>query len=175
MTTTGGPMARSAAGEGARHLRGAVAERLTIEPGGYVLLSGSCPAAITIHEGGLLEIAGTLEGRVVRNDGEIWAMSGSTIHGRALSSAGFFIPPDPEHQVVIDSPRFRLTGTGDLLDTFAAVQLELSYDELYAGQATGADLTDRLAAHGLTPWTWDAGISGADGRLLQSDTLFVRR
>lgn len=101
---------------GSLDLRGAVAERLTIEPGGYVLLSGSCPAAITIHEGGLLEIAGTLEGRVVRNDGEIWAMSGSTIHGRALSSAGFFIPPDPEHQVVIDSPRFRLTGTGDLLD-----------------------------------------------------------
>ena len=68
-----------------------------------------------------------------------------------------------------------LDGTGDLLDTFAAVQLELAHDELYAGQATGAALTDRLAAHGLTPWTWDAGISGADGRLLQSDTLFVRR
>ncbi|GAA4267326.1 hypothetical protein [Frondihabitans peucedani] len=101
---------------GSLDLRGSVAERLTIEPGGYVLLSGSCPGAITIHEGGLLEIAGTLEGRVVRNDGEIWAMTGSTIHGRALSSGGFFIPPDPEHAVVIDSPRFRLTGTGDLLD-----------------------------------------------------------
>lgn len=101
---------------GSLDLRGSVADRLTIEPGGYVLLSGSCPASISIHEGGLLEIAGTLEGEVVRNDGEIWAMSGSTIHGRDLSSAGFFIPRDPDRQVVIDSPRFRLRGTGALLD-----------------------------------------------------------
>lgn len=68
-----------------------------------------------------------------------------------------------------------LDGAGDLLDAFAAIQLELSYDELYTGQTGAEDLTDRLAAHGLTPWTWDAGISGSDGRLLQSDTLFVRR
>lgn len=68
-----------------------------------------------------------------------------------------------------------LDGAGALLDTFAAIQLELSYAELYAGQATATELTERLAGHGLTPWTWDAGISGTDGRLLQSDTLFVRR
>lgn len=68
-----------------------------------------------------------------------------------------------------------LDGAGELLDSFAAIQLELSYAELYAGQASASELTERLASHGLTPWTWDAGISGADGRLLQSDTLFVRR
>ena len=68
-----------------------------------------------------------------------------------------------------------LDGAGALLDRFAAIQLELSYAELYAGQATAAELTERLAGHGLMPWTWDAGISGEDGRLLQSDTLFVRR
>ena len=68
-----------------------------------------------------------------------------------------------------------LDGAGTLLDTFAAIQLELSYAELYTGQTGAEDLTVRLAAHGLTPWTWDAGISGADGRLLQSDTLFIRR
>ena len=71
--------------------------------------------------------------------------------------------------------RRRSTAPAELLDTFAAIQLELSYAELYAGQATASELTERLASHGLNPWTWDAGISGADGRLLQSDTLFVRR
>jgi hypothetical protein len=101
---------------GSLDLRGSVADRLTIEPGGYVLLSGSCPASVSIHEGALLEIAGELGGEVVRNEGEIWAMAGSTIHGRALSSAGFFVPPSPETTVVTESPRFRLTGTGDLLD-----------------------------------------------------------
>lgn len=86
---------------------------------------------------------------------------------------------DPARTLLkIDTQGFEseaLDGAGDLLDAFAAIQLELSYAELYAGQATAAALTERLAAHGLEPWTWDAGISGADGRLLQSDTLFVRR
>ncbi|BDZ48206.1 hypothetical protein GCM10025867_04470 [Frondihabitans sucicola] len=101
---------------GSLDLRGVVADRLTIEPGGYVLLSGTCTARISVHEGGLLEIAGTLDGSVSTNDGEIWAMAGSVIHGRALSSAGFFVPPSPETTVVTESPRFRLTGTGELLD-----------------------------------------------------------
>jgi FkbM family methyltransferase len=86
---------------------------------------------------------------------------------------------DPARTLLkIDTQGFEseaLDGAGDLLDTFAAIQLELSYDELYTGQATAAELTSRLAARGLEPWTWDAGISGGDGRLLQSDTLFVRR
>jgi hypothetical protein len=101
---------------GSLDLRGSVADRLTIEPGGYVLLSGTCHAAISIHEGGLLEIAGTLDGEVVRNDGEVWAMSGSTIHGLLLSSAGLLVPRDPASGTVIDSPRFRLTGVGASLE-----------------------------------------------------------
>jgi len=101
---------------GSLDLRGVVADRLTIEPGGYVLLSGRCEASVSIHEGGLLEIAGTLVGPVTRNEGEVWAMAGSVIHGRALSSAGFFVVPSSESLVVADAPRFRLTGTGDLLD-----------------------------------------------------------
>lgn len=86
---------------------------------------------------------------------------------------------DPARALLkIDTQGFEsaaLDGAGALLDAFAGIQLELSYDELYAGQATATELVERLAGHGLTPWTWDAGISGADGRLLQSDTLFVRR
>jgi hypothetical protein len=101
---------------GSLDLRGVVADRLTIEPGGYVLLSGRCEASVSIHEGGLLEIAGTLVGPVTRNEGEIWAMAGSSIHGRALSSAGFFVPPSADTVVVADAPRFRLEGTGDQLE-----------------------------------------------------------
>lgn len=86
---------------------------------------------------------------------------------------------DPTRSLLkIDTQGFEsstLDGAGALLDSFAAIQLELSYAELYAGQASAADLVERLAGHGLEPWTWDAGISGDDGRLLQSDTLFVRR
>ncbi|WP_165820986.1 FkbM family methyltransferase [Nocardioides gansuensis] len=68
-----------------------------------------------------------------------------------------------------------LDGTGDLLDSVAAVQLELCHVELYAGQLLAPELTARLAAHGLEPWTWEAGRCGDDGRLLLCDTLFVRR
>lgn len=67
-----------------------------------------------------------------------------------------------------------LDGAGELLSRFAAVQLELSHVELYAGQQLAPELTERLAGHGLVPWTFDPGISATDGRLLQSDVLFVR-
>lgn len=67
-----------------------------------------------------------------------------------------------------------LDGAGEWLDHVAAVQLEVSHVELYAGQALEPELTARLAGHGLVPWTNDPGISAADGRLLQSDVLFVR-
>lgn len=67
-----------------------------------------------------------------------------------------------------------LDGAGRWLDRAAAVQLEVSHVELYTGQALEPELTARLASHGLVPWTNDPGISAADGRLLQSDVLFVR-
>src|SRR4051812_14061606 len=95
---------------GSLDVRGAVADRLTIEPGGYVLLSGTCAGQVTIHAGGLLEIAGTLSGRVARCDGEVWAMAGSTVQGRLLSALGVFTDPDPEAVVAADAPRFRLSA-----------------------------------------------------------------
>lgn len=67
-----------------------------------------------------------------------------------------------------------LDGAGSVLDTVAAVQLELCYVELYTGQPLAPELTSRLAGHGLVPWTWEAGRAGDDGRLLLCDTLFVR-
>ena len=67
-----------------------------------------------------------------------------------------------------------LDGAGALLDDIAAVQLELSHAPMYDDQADADELTARLGGHGLTRWTFEPGVSGADGRLLQSDVLFVR-
>jgi FkbM family methyltransferase len=84
----------------------------------------------------------------------------------------------PERTLVkIDTQGFEgavLDGAGDWLDRVAAVQLEVSHVELYTGQALEPELSARMAGHGLVPWTNDPGISAADGRLLQSDVLFVR-
>lgn len=84
----------------------------------------------------------------------------------------------PDHTLLkIDTQGFEgavLDGAGAWLDRVAAVQLEVSHVELYVGQALEPELTARLASHGLVPWTNDPGISAANGRLLQSDVLFVR-
>lgn len=67
-----------------------------------------------------------------------------------------------------------LTSAGDLLPQFAAVQVELSFVELYAGQPLHDELTERLRSAGFTLWSLETGVSGPDGRLLQIDGLFVR-
>lgn len=67
-----------------------------------------------------------------------------------------------------------LDGAGSLLDEFAAIQLELSFVELYEGQRLYADLVEQMAQHGLMMWSLETGISDDTGRLLQCDGLFVR-
>lgn len=67
-----------------------------------------------------------------------------------------------------------LDGAGDLVDQFAAVQLELSMEELYEGQLLFDDLVALLQAHGLRLWTLETGISDEHGQLLQCDGLFLR-
>lgn len=67
-----------------------------------------------------------------------------------------------------------LDGAGALLDAFAGVQLELSFTELYGGQELFDAMTTRLREHGFVLWSLEPGISGADGRLLQCDGLFLR-
>lgn len=67
-----------------------------------------------------------------------------------------------------------IDGAGPLIDAFAAVQLELSFVELYEGQPLCSDLVADLAAHGLPVWALDVGISDGYGRLLQCDVLFLR-
>lgn len=67
-----------------------------------------------------------------------------------------------------------LDGAGPLLDEFAAIQLELSFVELYEGQRLYSDLVEQMARHGLMMWSLETGISDDSGRLLQCDGLFVR-
>ena len=86
---------------------------------------------------------------------------------------------DPERALLkIDTQGFErqvLDGAGELLDAFAAVQLELSFVELYEGQQLYDELVAELALHGLGLWTLETGISDETGRLLQCDGLFMRK
>jgi FkbM family methyltransferase len=69
-----------------------------------------------------------------------------------------------------------LDGAGDLLSQFAAVQLELSFVPLYAGQQLFAELTGRLEANGFGMYAIEAGFADPrTGRMLQCDGLFVRQ
>lgn len=67
-----------------------------------------------------------------------------------------------------------LAGAGELIDQFGAVQLELSFVELYAGQQLFDDLYGFMRDHGLQLHIIEPGFSGPDGRMLQCDGLFVR-
>lgn len=67
-----------------------------------------------------------------------------------------------------------LAGAGDLLNEFAAVQLELSFVELYEGQALFDEGVSRMRDCGLRLWTLETGISDQHGQLLQCDGLFLR-
>lgn len=67
-----------------------------------------------------------------------------------------------------------LAGAGPVLDKIAAVQLELSFVELYAGQDLFDDHVAALRKRGFALWSLDPGISAPDGRLLQCDGLFLR-
>ena len=67
-----------------------------------------------------------------------------------------------------------LDGAGPLLDDLAAVQLELSFVELYEGQELYDDLVAAMRSRGFVLWSLETGMSDATGRLLQCDGLFVK-
>lgn len=67
-----------------------------------------------------------------------------------------------------------LRGAGDLIGAFAAIQLELSFVELYAGQRLYEDLVADLGAAGYRIHQLETGFSDQQGRLMQVDGLFVR-
>ena len=67
-----------------------------------------------------------------------------------------------------------LAGAGDLVDRFAAIQLELSMVELYEGQSLFDDHYSFMREHGYRLHILEPGFAGRDGRMLQCDGLFVR-
>jgi FkbM family methyltransferase len=66
-----------------------------------------------------------------------------------------------------------LAGAGDLVDKFGAIQLEMSFVELYAGQDLFDDLYDKMRGRGFRLQIIDPGFSDGTGRLMQCDGLFV--
>ena len=66
-----------------------------------------------------------------------------------------------------------LAGAGDLVGGFAAIQLELSFVELYDGQQLFDDLYARMRDLGYALHILEPGFSDASGRLMQCDGLFV--
>lgn len=68
-----------------------------------------------------------------------------------------------------------IAGAGPLIDDFAAVQLELSFVELYEGQELFDEGVETMRKHGLDLWIIEPGISDPNGRLLQCDGLFARQ
>jgi hypothetical protein len=85
---------------------------------------------------------------------------------------------DPARTLLkIDTQGFEgqvLDSAGPLVEKLAAVQLELSFVELYAGQPLFDELVARMRAAGLTLWSMETGFSSPEGRLMQVDGLFVR-
>ncbi len=85
---------------------------------------------------------------------------------------------DPERALLkIDTQGFEsevLRGAGDLIGRVAAIQLELSFVELYDGQALFDELVARMASDGYRIQQLEPGISDSRGRMLQVDGLFVR-
>lgn len=84
---------------------------------------------------------------------------------------------DPARTLLkIDTQGFEdevLRGAGDLVGRFAAIQLELSFVELYEGQLLYEDLVAQMATAGYRIQQIDPGFSNPDGRLLQVDGVFV--
>jgi len=67
-----------------------------------------------------------------------------------------------------------LAGAGDLVTEFGALQLELSFVELYVGQPLFDELYQRVRDWGYRLQSIEPGFSDANGRLMQCDGLFVR-
>ena len=68
-----------------------------------------------------------------------------------------------------------LDGAGDLLGSFAMLELELSLLELYEGQELLPEMVSRLTAAGFVLWTFfPAYIDKVNKRMWWADGLFVR-
>lgn len=84
----------------------------------------------------------------------------------------------PERTLLkIDTQGFEtevLAGAGALIGEFDALQLEISFVELYEGQELAEGMVETLRGHGYRLQSLEPGFSDPTGRLLQCDVLAVR-
>jgi len=67
-----------------------------------------------------------------------------------------------------------LTGASELLRLCLCVELEVSFEELYAGQPLFREIWRMMEDRGFALWDLEPGLRSADGGLLQADAIFVR-
>lgn len=67
-----------------------------------------------------------------------------------------------------------LAGAAGLVPLFDAIQLEVSFVELYEGQQLAESMLELLRGHGFRLQSLEPGFSDPTGRLLQCDVLAVR-
>lgn len=86
---------------------------------------------------------------------------------------------DPSRALLkVDTQGFEmpvLEGAGGALNSFAAIQVEMSLVPLYEGQTLFDDLRTFIESAGFELFSLEPGIAAPDGRLLQVDGLFVNR
>ena len=69
---------------------------------------------------------------------------------------------------------FVLDGAGTLVTDFAAIQLEMSFVALYAGQQLYDDLMTRLTGQGFQIYGIEPGFADPKtGRMMQCDVFFA--
>lgn len=86
---------------------------------------------------------------------------------------------DPSRALLkVDTQGFEmpvLEGAGGALNSFAGIQVEMSFVPLYEGQTLFDDLRAFIESAGFELFSLEPGIAAPDGRLLQVDGLFVKR
>ena len=55
------------------------------------------------------------------------------------------------------------------------VKLEVSFEDLYAGQPLFREIWRMMEDRGFALWDLESGLRGTDSKLLQADAVFVRR
>jgi FkbM family methyltransferase len=96
-----------------------------------------------------------------------------------LDDAAAAYPGDPARTwLKIDTQGYEaqvMAGAPELLRTVRAVQCEVSFAPLYAGQPLFEAICASMAGHGLAVWAvWPGFVDPASGRLLQADMVFAR-
>lgn len=97
---------------------------------------------------------------------------------RLDNAAAAFIKPDDRIYLKIDTQGYEqkvLDGATDLIPQVSAIQIEMSFVELYKGEVLAPALISRVQSLGFHVFGFCNGLRDrASGRLLQADGFFIR-